>query len=492
MRWKGLDSLRESRFTDKVNIFSNISYLFLLLLFIDFLSLGSGKLTEIAFGISTREILFGLTFLFSLPLVFALRREILGNRFVLFVGFFLLVMAVNVVRGMMSGYETGIILSDVFGYLYFLLLPVSIALLYSRERIEFLLKTIVFFCAVWAACSLILSYFPFFKGSFGAALHDFLHENIICSLTPLHGNGMRVYFHTASRWLFPAFLFATYFAVCRKEKRFFYIAVMALLEAAFFITYTRSFVLGLIVAVGLFLLLCIILFPVYLKRLLITWGIALLCGAAILTVISVTQQFNVFDAMVARVEIAGEDLADNLGVVNDDPGVVNDDPEGIPPEGGSDPGVEGGKDIGQWEQEGTIDVETELKSNAERAIKTEQLLALMKEKPLFGHGLGARIAFGNGYVEYYYYDLIVKMGIFGLCCFLLPFFYGAVMIYRNVAVRKRFLPQMLLASMVFFMTISYFNPCLNSVIGLSLYVLFLTVCYMMQNHPEKLKDGEDE
>lgn len=505
MQWKSLDSLRESRFTNYINICSNISYLFLLLFFIDFLSLGSGKITEIAYGISTREIFFGLTFLFTLPLIFIKRKEALSNLFVAFVGLFLLVVAVNAVRGFMAGNELSIIESDVSGYMSLLLLPAAFVILYSRERIEFLLKIAILLCAIFAFCSLILSYYAFFHQTFAETINVFLHEYTIGSISPLAGNGTRVYFHTASRWLFPSFLFATYFLVFQREKRFWYIAVMALFEAALFITYGRSFFLGVAICVVLFLILCGVFFPQYLKRLLMIWGIAMFCGTAVLTMISVTQQFNVFSAMMARTEIAGEEFS-----VNEDgsdspkneipsanqPGdeVGNSDGVGQPDtdaqngddadqkKSGDDTGqMPLGHDAAQANQEGYLNIETELNSNAERAIKVEQLTALIKEAPWFGHGLGTRITFGNGYVEYFYHDVIVKMGIFGLFCFFLPFFYGVVTLYRRKSGRSGGLPQTLLVSMMYFIIISYFNPCLNTVTGLSLYILFLSICYFIRD-----------
>lgn len=491
-----LDSLNESRFSNNINhICSNLSLLFLLLFFVDFLCLGSGQLTEIAYAISTREIFFTLTFLFSLPILFARKKEIGVNLIFGFLVLFLVVVAVNAVRGGLAGNDLAIIKSDILGYLNLMLFPVACAVLYSRPRLELLLKLIIAVCALWAFCSLVLSYYAFYNPVFAMKFSGFLNDHGICSLSLMGERGTRVFFHTASRWMFPAFLFATYFAVVQKRHRVFYMTAMILFEASLAIAYSRAFYLGVMICAVLLLIFTAVFFRQHFKGLLMVWGIAVICGVLVLGAISTSQHFNIFKAMLARTEIAGNlstgngpsqpsansgvgDASDGVGEENGSDAVVPD-PEISPPEG----------EHFNSAQDDYLNIQAELDSNAERAAKIKQISALIAKNPFFGNGLGARVAYGNGYVEYFYHDLLAKMGIWGLFCFLLPLFYGATLLFRSGQYRKTAFPWIFFVAIVYFLVISYFNPCLNSVTGLSLYILFLTVCYLAHSNGKIITDG---
>ncbi|MGN0962043.1 MAG: hypothetical protein ACI4PP_00535, partial [Clostridia bacterium] len=236
--------LADTRFSAPLNRCSNMAYLCLLLFFIDFLSFGSGKITQIYSFISTRELFFAASFLFAVPLMWSKRKELIRNVPLWLIAVFLFLIALSGIRGYIAGNNTAIIASDILGFLSFVLFPAVLVLLYNRERLEFLMQTVIVVCAVWALCSLVLSYFYFYPEDFASRLYLFFEENILCSLTSLAGNGTRVFFHTASRYMLPAFLFSAYFLLVKQRRKIFYVLAMILYTVSLFFTYSRAICFG--------------------------------------------------------------------------------------------------------------------------------------------------------------------------------------------------------------------------------------------------------
>lgn len=448
--------LADTRFSVPLNRCSNMAYLCLLLFFIDFLSFGSGKVTQIYSFISTRELFFAASFLFAVPLMWSRRKELIRNVPLWLIAVFLFLIALSGIRGYIAGNNTAIIASDVLGFLSFVLFPAVLVLLYNRERLEFLMQTVIVVCAVWALCSLVLTFFHFYPEDFANRLYLFFEENTLCSLTPLAGNGTRVFFHTASRYMLPAFLFAAYFFLVKQRRKVFYVFAMILYTVSLFFTYSRAICFGAVLFTALF---TVFFFREKVKNMLALWAVVLIGAAALLGVIGLTQDFNPFQTMISRVAILGEgenpsaDYSKNPSA----PTEMN------PPE--NDPET-AGRYIHQQEERLSLNT---------RAERMETLKEMIADHPLIGGGLGTSVSSGDGYVEYFYHDMLVKNGIIGLLAFLLPFFYGAALL-RKKKFRLNPLYLVFLICTGFFLFISYFNPCMNSVTGISCYIVFLAVC----------------
>lgn len=451
--------LADNRFSVLLNRCSSIAYFCLLLFFIDFLSFGSGEVTQIYSFISTRELFFAAAFLFAVPLMWYKRKELIRNIPLWLIFIFLCLIVVNGIRGYIVGNDTAIIASDILGFLSFVLFPVVFLLLYNPERLEFLMQTVIVVCAVWALCSLVLTYYCFYPPVFADRLYLFFEENTLCSLTSLAGNGTRVFFHTASRYMFPAFLFAAYFLLTKSRGKIFYLIAMILYSVSLFYTYSRAICFGAVFFTALF---TVFFFRKNLKKILVLWLVVLVTAAALLGVIGLTQDFNPYQTMISRVSILGEEAK---APAEEDS--VQADSASTPSE--TDNTQEDSESSGQYihQQEEQLSLDT----REERMAELKEMIAI---HPLIGSGLGASIAVGDGYVEYFYHDMLVKNGMIGLVAFLLPFLYGSALL-RKKEVRASLLYWVFLIDTGFFLFISYFNPCMNSVTGISCYILFLTV-----------------
>ena len=88
---------------------------------------------------------------------------------------------------------------------------------------------------------------------------------------------------------------------------------------------------------------------------------------------------------------------------------------------------------------------------------------------------GASINFRpDGLVEYFYHDLLNKMGIVGLVLYCFPLIYMLFIIARECK-RRRFerllLASIWIAGLLVFFTITYYNPYMNAALGI--------ICYSM-------------
>ncbi len=99
---------------------------------------------------------------------------------------------------------------------------------------------------------------------------------------------------------------------------------------------------------------------------------------------------------------------------------------------------------------------------------------MIKQKPLLGNGLGASIASrSTGLVEYVYYDLLNKVGIFGLFLYLFPAIYMFFMlIYTFMFLDTTWIIKFTwFCGFSTFLTATYFNPYMNCSLGIYFYGL---------------------
>ena len=85
----------------------------------------------------------------------------------------------------------------------------------------------------------------------------------------------------------------------------------------------------------------------------------------------------------------------------------------------------------------------------------------------------------NGeHIEYFYLDLLSKIGVVGTLIFFMPFIFC---VYDLIKYRKQMkeINKILLfsanISILFLFVISYFNPCMNTNVGLVVYSLGMSI-----------------
>ncbi len=114
-------------------------------------------------------------------------------------------------------------------------------------------------------------------------------------------------------------------------------------------------------------------------------------------------------------------------------------------------------------------------SDGLRALTKKGLGDLIRRNPLFGNGLGATSPLRDEADEYFYLDLLARTGITGLILYLLPIAYAARQLLRNKAeaLKKYPLLAVLWAMLILFLTVTYFNPWMNAVLGIAFLAFVL-------------------
>lgn len=433
-------------FDDKrIELFSKISFAMLVLYFLDILLLGTGEATKIGF-FSTRILFFGLAGLFSLPLLFNNVKSLIRQPYVVAVAVFMIWVAISAIRGVISGNNLSIIKTDIFGFLNFCILPTMVCVLNNKHRITVLLKCIVTACIAMAIATIILSFFPFFSNQ--GELYRFLQDTGIAAITVMDGVATRVFFHTATRYFLVSYLIILAWLLNSTDKKQLTLGMisMSLLLVGIFMSYSRAPYAASVLSVFIFAIIVFFINREKLKKMVCLVLVPALLAVAIIGAVSTVQKYNLFKPAIYRVL---------LSITYEAPG------DTLPP---ADP----------------FDIqEREVANLNVRQSKLTLLKASIAMNPVFGNGLGAAIGLSGGYVEYVYHDFANKIGFFGLFLFFLPFLIHIGYILKRSKLisdtKHQLIKFALFASVTYFLFISYFNPCMNTTVGISCYVLSMAI-----------------
>lgn len=128
-----------------------------------------------------------------------------------------------------------------------------------------------------------------------------------------------------------------------------------------------------------------------------------------------------------------------------------------------------------------------------RQTTQSELKALIANNPVFGNGLGVYAPSrdtgkglpSDGLDEYFYLDMLARMGIVGLVLYMLPFGYLAVYALAN---KKKLIAQpcvvAMLCGMMGFWAITWFNPWMNAALGITGYALCCGIPGVIQAEKE--------
>ena len=455
---------------------SKYAFYALVLYFIDIILLGTGAITKIGF-FSTRTFFFGMAGLLSLPAIFRDYKKLLKKPSVLFVIAFFVWMLIGMVRGIATGNEMPIIKSDVLGYTNLLLLPTMLVVLNSEERIISLMRAIAYSCSGVAVIAMVFSYYTFFPHR--DDFRHFLTDQGLCALSGMTSVAVRVFLHTGTRYMFIGFLFAFFFllgAVEKKENKtaIHWCGIMALDIVAIFLSYTRAIYAAVaLVSIAAFIYIAINKKELV-KKMLLGFAASAACAAILLTVIGLSQGQPLLKISFYRIL-----LSTDLPITSTSGG------------GG---GWFSSEDA---EQFATI-VEDVTTSGEIRSIKLNLLSESIARDPIFGNGLGVRIdptkytsdpkllkAFESGYVEYFYHDVINKLGLVGLALYAAPFVLVGTETLRRRKSDDLLLSTATFAGIAYFFCIAYFNPCMNTTVGISYYLTSIAILDFLKTRAEE-------
>ncbi len=445
-----------------------ITYISLVLYMFDVVLLGTGELTK-SFGIQSRMIFFGISVLAAVVLILLDLKKYLNNKYLISVLVFMVVIFIAAIRGFVGKQNTTILLSDFKGFLNFLIVFPMMAVLYKKNRVISFLKMLSLSLGVLSVLGIILAFYLQMPLEMRRGAYDFFDGYNICMITELTGKVTRIFFNSGSRLFFAGFALSIVFSLIENKRKIIWIFIASLDIFGVFISYTRSGYLAFVIGIFAFVVLILLFYRDFFKTLAIR---ACFVGGIVVVLIgmvSVAEKVNLVDVAINRCLFAGAEIEDTNTNVEKPSDNKND------------------KNNKNDKSELT-NKKAEIQNLAIREQRKTLALENIKKHPLFGGGLGVSNDINDGFIEYFYLDILSKIGFIGFIIFIIPFLFSVfdTIILRDVFCKEqRLLALAAQLGCLFVFVISYFNPCLNSSVGLFMYSLALVLSMPWENKKPK-------
>jgi hypothetical protein len=445
-----------------------ITYISLVLYMFDVVLLGTGELTK-SFGIQSRMIFFGISVLAAVVLILLDLKKYLNNKYLISVLVFMVVIFIAAIRGFVGKQNTTILLSDFKGFLNFLIVFPMMAVLYKKNRVISFLKMLSLSLGVVSVLGIILAFYLQMPLEIRRGAYDFFDGYNICMITELTGKVTRIFFNSGSRLFFAGFALSIVFSLIENKRKIIWIFIASLDIFGVFISYTRSGYLAFVIGIFAFVVLILLFYRDFFKTLAIR---ACFVGGIVVVLIgmvSVAEKVNLVDVAINRCLFAGAEIEDTNTNVEKPSDNKND------------------KNNKNDKSELT-NKKAEIQNLAIREQRKTLALENIKKHPLFGGGLGVSNDINDGFIEYFYLDILSKIGFIGFIIFIIPFLFSVfdTIILRDVFCKEqRLLALAAQLGCLFVFVISYFNPCLNSSVGLFMYSLALVLSMPWENKKPK-------
>lgn len=445
-----------------------ITYISLVLYMFDVVLLGTGELTK-NFGIQSRMIFFGISVLAAVVLILLDLKKYLNNKYLISVLVFMVVIFIAAIRGFVGKQNTTILLSDFKGFLNFLIVFPMMAVLYKKNRVISFLKMLSLSLGVVSVLGIILAFYLQMPLEMRRGAYDFFDGYNICMITELTGKVTRIFFNSGSRLFFAGFALSIVFSLIENKRKIIWIFIASLDIFGVFISYTRSGYLAFVIGIFAFVVLILLFYRDFFKTLAIR---ACFVGGIVVVLIgmvSVAEKVNLVDVAINRCLFAGAEIEDTNTNVEKPSDNKND------------------KNNKNDKSELT-NKKAEIQNLAIREQRKTLALENIKKHPLFGGGLGVSNDINDGFIEYFYLDILSKIGFIGFIIFIIPFLFSVfdTIILRDVFCKEqRLLALAAQLGCLFVFVISYFNPCLNSSVGLFMYSLALVLSMPWENKKPK-------
>lgn len=445
-----------------------ITYISLVLYMFDVVLLGTGELTK-SFGIQSRMIFFGISVLAAVVLILLDLKKYLNNKYLISVLVFMVVIFIAAIRGFVGKQNTTILLSDFKGFLNFLIVFPMMAVLYKKNRVISFLKMLSLSLGVVSVLGIILAFYLQMPLEMRRGAYDFFDGYNICMITELTGKVTRIFFNSGSRLFFAGFALSIVFSLIENKRKIIWIFIASLDIFGVFISYTRSGYLAFVIGIFAFVVLILLFYRDFFKTLAIR---ACFVGGIVVVLIgmvSVAEKVNLVDVAINRCLFARAEIEDTNTNVEKPSDNKND------------------KNNKNDKSELT-NKKAEIQNLAIREQRKTLALENIKKHPLFGGGLGVSNDINDGFIEYFYLDILSKIGFIGFIIFIIPFLFSVfdTIILRDVFCKEqRLLALAAQLGCLFVFVISYFNPCLNSSVGLFMYSLALVLSMPWENKKPK-------
>lgn len=443
-----------------------ITYISLVLYMFDVVLLGTGELTK-SFGIQSRMIFFGISVLAAVVLILLDLKKYLNNKYLISVLVFMVVIFIAAIRGFVGKQNTTILLSDFKGFLNFLIVFPMMAVLYKKNRVISFLKMLSLSLGVVSVLGIILAFYLQMPLEIRHWAYDFFDGYNICMITELTGKVTRIFFNSGSRLFFAGFALSIVFSLIENKRKIIWIFIASLDIFGVFISYTRSGYLAFVIGIFAFVVLILLFYRDFFKTLAIR---ACFVGGIVVVLIgmvSVAEKANLVDVAINRCLFAGAEIEDNDTNVDKPSDNKNDKNN---------------------KNDKLTNEKAEIQNLAIREQRKTLAIENIKKHPFLGGGLGVSNDINDGFIEYFYLDILSKIGFIGFIIFIIPFLFSAfdTIILRDVFCKEqRLLALAAQLGCLFVFVISYFNPCLNSSVGLFMYSLALVLAMPWENKKPK-------
>ena len=443
-----------------------ITYISLVLYMFDVVLLGTGELTK-SFGIQSRMIFFGISVLAAVVLILLDLKKYLNNKYLISVLVFMVVIFIAAIRGFVGKQNTTILLSDFKGFLNFLIVFPMMAVMYKKNRVISFLKMLCLSLGVVSVLGIILAFYLQMPLEIRHWAYDFFDGYNICMITELTGRVTRIFFNSGSRLFFAGFALSIVFSLIENKRKIIWIFIASLDIFGVFISYTRSGYLAFAIGIFAFVVLILLFYRDFFKPLAIRACFVAGIVVVLIGTVSVAEKANLVDVAINRCLFAGAEIEDNDTNVDKPSDNKND-------------------------KNNKNDKLTNEKAEIQNLAIGEQRKTLaienIKKHPFLGGGLGVSNDINDGFIEYFYLDILSKIGFIGFIIFIIPFLFSVfdTIILRDVFCKEqRLLALAAQLGCLFVFVISYFNPCLNSSVGLFMYSLALVLSMPWENKKPK-------
>ena len=436
-----------------------ITYISLVLYMFDVVLLGTGELTK-SFGIQSRMIFFGISVLAAVVLILLDLKKYLNNKYLISVLVFMVVIFIAAIRGFVGKQNTTILLSDFKGFLNFLIVFPMMAVMYKKNRVISFLKMLCLSLGVVSVLGIILAFYLQMPLEIRHWAYDFFDGYNICMITELTGRVTRIFFNSGSRLFFAGFALSIVFSLIENKRKIIWIFIASLDIFGVFISYTRSGYLAFAIGIFAFVVLILLFYRDFFKPLAIRACFVAGIVVVLIGTVSVAEKANLVDVAINRCLFAGAEIEDNDTNVDKPSDNKNDKNN---------------------KNDKLTNEKAEIQNLAIREQRKTLALENIKKHPLFGGGLGVSNDINDGFIEYFYLDILSKIGFIGFIIFIID-----TIILRDVFCKEqRLLALAAQLGCLFVFVISYFNPCLNSSVGLFMYSLALVLSMPWENKKPK-------
>lgn len=443
-----------------------ITYISLVLYMFDVVLLGTGELTK-SFGIQSRMIFFGISVLAAVVLILLDLKKYLNNKYLISVLVFMVVIFIAAIGGFVGKQNTTILLSDFKGFLNFLIVFPMMAVMYKKNRVISFLKMLCLSLGVVSVLGIILAFYLQMPLEIRHWAYDFFDGYNICMITELTGRVTRIFFNSGSRLFFAGFALSIVFSLIENKRKIIWIFIASLDIFGVFISYTRSGYLAFAIGIFAFVVLILLFYRDFFKPLAIRACFVAGIVVVLIGTVSVAEKANLVDVAINRCLFAGAEIEDNDTNVDKPSDNKNDKNN---------------------KNDKLTNEKAEIQNLAIREQRKTLALENIKKHPLFGGGLGVSNDINDGFIEYFYLDILSKIGFIGFIIFIIPFLFSVfdTIILRDVFCKEqRLLALAAQLGCLFVFVISYFNPCLNSSVGLFMYSLALVLSMPWENKKPK-------